>query len=219
MKSITARYEFDRNIKSHATRRFLCTAVLCVAFSLAQAETVEWHFLNYLPPPASFVITPASPAIGETINFVSPANGEVYLNSIAAADAFGNPLLSVDSVNLIVTVTFTPPLNEPIPNIADPVGGVDGNFVPLNTGTWSFQILSNSFTFTVTGPSLEIVSASNQILISWTALVPDYILQTSTNLSAGSWNNITNGISNNGTNYVFTNSVSSQAAFYRLKQQ
>src|SRR5271169_3738997 len=95
------RREFNSHTGRQTSRRFLCAAVLCVAFSITKAATVEWCFLGdyppVAPPPSSFVIVPAAPTIADNISFIAPANGEVYLNDIAAADAFGNPLISVDS--------------------------------------------------------------------------------------------------------------------------
>jgi hypothetical protein len=44
-------------------------------------------------------------------------------------------------------------------------------------------------------------------------------LQTSTNLSSGSWSNVISGISTVGTNYVLTNTVNSKTAFFRLRLQ
>jgi hypothetical protein len=43
-------------------------------------------------------------------------------------------------------------------------------------------------------------------------------LQTTPDLSAGSWSNITSGITVAGSNYTFTNTMSGQAAFFRLQQ-
>jgi hypothetical protein len=198
-------------------------AILGVAFSFAQAATVEWHFLGTAPPfaplPSSFVTSPAAPTITDTISFIAPANGESYLNAYAAADAYGNPVISVDSTNRIVSVTFTAPLNEAIPQIVLLVGGVDGQCGPLDGGSWVFNILTNSYTFTVAGPALGIAPAGDRVVLSWSALGSNYVLQAASDVAAGSWSNITNGITTNGTGYVFTKTISSQTAYYRLKQQ
>jgi hypothetical protein len=190
---------------------------------MASAATVEWHYVGLptpiIPLPTSLVISPAAPTITNTINFIAPANGEVYLNAIAAADAFGNPLISVDFTNQIVDVTFTAHLDEPIPDFAAPVCGVNGQFGPLDAGTWTFNILTNSYTFTVSGPPIGIARAGDQVVISWTALASIYALQVTTNLSNESWSNVTNGITTDGTNCFFSSSVTSQATFYRLRRQ
>jgi uncharacterized repeat protein (TIGR03803 family) len=68
-------------------------------------------------------------------------------------------------------------------------------------------------------PSLGITTASNQVVISWPASVTNYILQSSAKLFPGSWSNITTGITTNGLDYVCTNAVTNQAAFFRLQHQ
>jgi uncharacterized repeat protein (TIGR03803 family) len=62
-------------------------------------------------------------------------------------------------------------------------------------------------------------SSSNQVVISWPISALTYALQTSTSLASGSWSNITNGITTNGTNNVFTITASGPAAYFRLQQQ
>jgi hypothetical protein len=165
------------------------------------------------------VISPAAPTIADTISFIAPVNGEVYLNGNAAADFYGNPLISVDFTNRTVAVTFTARLDEPIPNIVFPVSGVNGQFGPVDAGTWVFNVVTNSYTFTVSGPPLGIALTGVQVVLSWMALASIYALQVTTNLSTGSWSDVTNGITTNGTNCLFTTVVSSQAAFYRLRQE
>jgi hypothetical protein len=195
---------------------------------LAPTATVEWHLLEtglgYTPPPSSFVISPVDPNTADTISFVAPAEGEGGMNYFAAADTYGNPAISVDSTNRTVSVTFSAPLDEPIPNVVLPVSGVDGQIGPLKAGTWVFEILTNAYTFNVAGPSLGITPAGNQVVISWTASGSNLVLQAATDLSTGNWSNVTTGITTNavapnGITYVFTNAVSSQAAYFRLKQQ
>jgi len=68
-------------------------------------------------------------------------------------------------------------------------------------------------------PSLGIVQAGKQVVLSWPTWAPNFGLQITTNLSSGSWSNITSGITNAGANYVFTNKMNSKAAFFRLRQQ
>jgi uncharacterized repeat protein (TIGR03803 family) len=73
------------------------------------------------------------------------------------------------------------------------------------------------FALTLPVPSLGIVPSGNQIVISWPASAANYILQTSADLSSGSWNDVPNGIFTNGNNCVLTNTAGSQAAFFRLQ--
>jgi hypothetical protein len=67
-------------------------------------------------------------------------------------------------------------------------------------------------------PRLGIIASANQVVLSWPTNAAGYVLQSTTNLSAGNWGSITNGISTDGSYYVFTNAASGKAAFFRLKQ-
>jgi hypothetical protein len=213
-------------IKRPATLPLVCAVVLCVAFSTALAATVEWHLLGDpgTPPPTSFVTTPAILTPADTISFVSPVDGKIYQNAEAAADICGNPLISVDVTNQIVAVNFTPPLDEPIPG-PFLVSGIDGQFGPIGAGTWQFLVFSNSgalifsTNFSVANPSLGIVLAGKQVVLSWAVWASNYVLQTAADLSSGSWRNVTNGISTNGASCIFTNTVGGQAAYFRLQEQ
>jgi uncharacterized repeat protein (TIGR03803 family) len=73
------------------------------------------------------------------------------------------------------------------------------------------------FALTLALPALGIAPAGNQVVISWPDSVPNFVLQTATDLSSGSWSNISNGINTVGTNYVFINTVAGQTAFFRLQ--
>jgi len=65
---------------------------------------------------------------------------------------------------------------------------------------------------------MGITTAGNKIILSWPTNATSFTLQFITNLSSGSWSNVTSGISTVGTNYVFTNTVDGNASFFRLKQ-
>jgi hypothetical protein len=168
------------------------------------------------------VTSPSNPATGETISFVAPIDGKIYDNAEAAAEIYGNPLISVDSTNHTVTVTFTPPASGPNPGVYF-VSGIDGEFGPLAAGSWVFQIFTNSGSlalstnFDVGATALGIALAGDQVVLCWPALGSNFVLQTATNLSTGSWSNITDGIATSGTNYVFTNDITCQAAYFRLQ--
>ncbi len=68
------------------------------------------------------------------------------------------------------------------------------------------------------GPQLTIIPSGNTVALYWPTSASGYTLQSTTNLSAGSWSSITNGIGMIGSYYAFTNATSGQAAFFRLKQ-
>jgi len=67
-------------------------------------------------------------------------------------------------------------------------------------------------------PMVGIAKAGNKIVLSWPTNAGSYTLQSITNLSFGSWSNVTSGINNVGTNYVFTNAMNGKADFFRLSQ-
>ena len=67
-------------------------------------------------------------------------------------------------------------------------------------------------------PRLGITLTGNKVVISWPTSAASYALETTTNLSAANWGGISNGIVTAGANYVFTNSISTKPAFFRLKQ-
>jgi uncharacterized repeat protein (TIGR03803 family) len=67
-------------------------------------------------------------------------------------------------------------------------------------------------------PSMRIATAGNKIVLSWPTNATSFTLQSITNLSSGSWSNVTSGIVTVGTNYVFTNTVNGNASFFRLMQ-
>ena len=74
------------------------------------------------------------------------------------------------------------------------------------------------FAMPVPLPSLAIASAGNQIVLSWPTNAASFSLQSVTNLTSGSWSNVTSGIATNGSNYVYTNTPSGTVGFFRLKQ-
>jgi uncharacterized repeat protein (TIGR03803 family) len=68
-------------------------------------------------------------------------------------------------------------------------------------------------------PPLGIVPAGNHVVISWPIWAQNCQLQASTNLTAGSWSNITSGITTVSAGHVFTNAVSGNTVFFRLQGQ
>ncbi len=68
------------------------------------------------------------------------------------------------------------------------------------------------------GPQLTIIPSGNTVALYWPTSASGYTLQSTTNLSAGSWSSISNGIGTIGSYYAFTNATGGQAAFFRLKQ-
>lgn len=79
----------------------------------------------------------------------------------------------------------------------------------LNASLWLAQ--------TATPPVLKMALVNqNSYQLTWPVAAGSYTLQNSTNLST--WSTISNGIQTVGTNSVFTNKLSGQLQFFRLKQ-
>lgn len=68
-------------------------------------------------------------------------------------------------------------------------------------------------------PDLTIVPAGNQSVVSWPSWAANYELQITTDLSSGSWSNVTTGITSLSTGFAFTNALNLQTVFFRLKAQ
>jgi uncharacterized repeat protein (TIGR03803 family) len=96
---------------------------------------------------------------------------------------------------------------------------LSGNTLYGTTESGGSNGFGNVFALSLPAPSLGIAPAGSQIVLSWPASASNYVLQTAADLSSGSWSNITNGVFTSGTNYVLTNTVSNQAAFFRLQQE
>jgi hypothetical protein len=87
-------------------------------------------------------------------------------------------------------------------------------------GTTVFSLLITGITAQTNPPVLNIERVSSDtVIILWPKAAGNFSLQTSTNLSSGSWSNVISGISTVGTNYVLTNTVNSKTAFFRLRLQ
>jgi hypothetical protein len=85
----------------------------------------------------------------------------------------------------------------------------------ISTGGQAFTLLGTI----ITPPSLEISQTGSQFVVSWSLSASNYVLQTTSDLSFGSWTNISDGIYSNEANYVYTNLATGNMAYYRLQQQ
>ena len=68
-------------------------------------------------------------------------------------------------------------------------------------------------------PTLAIAPSNNQSLVSWPTWAPNFPFQDTTNLSSGVWNDIPNTINIFGANYLFADTMTGNAVFFRLKGQ
>ena len=67
-------------------------------------------------------------------------------------------------------------------------------------------------------PSLRVTRIGNALVLSWSAEVTNFVLESSTVLGANaSWASVTNAIALSGGSWVATNTLASGAAYYRLR--
>jgi len=93
-----------------------------------------------------------------------------------------------------------------------------GNTLYGTTSGGGSSFYGTVFALTLT-PSLGIVLAGNQVIVSWPTWAPNFTLQITTNLSSGAWGEVTNAASIVSGNYVVTNAVSGNIMFFRLEGQ
>jgi hypothetical protein len=92
----------------------------------------------------------------------------------------------------------------------------------LGQGIYGPTIFSVTITNTTAPTNLPVflsikLANPNTAVISWPSSATNYSLQISTNLSSGSWSNITGGITTVSTNDVLSNNVNGKANFFRLQ--
>ncbi len=69
-------------------------------------------------------------------------------------------------------------------------------------------------------PRLQAQVSAHSLLLHWTALAPEYVLETTSSFSGGSgWTTITNGLWTNANLVSFTNTLDGICGFYRLRRQ
>jgi len=67
-------------------------------------------------------------------------------------------------------------------------------------------------------PTLQLTLVSSQIVLSWPSWATNFVLEASSHLGQGSaWFAVTNPVTISNDNFVETNSIDSEAAFYRLR--
>jgi hypothetical protein len=85
-------------------------------------------------------------------------------------------------------------------------------------GATGFSLVFGGSGTSTTQPILTIqrISAST-VDVSWPTAAGNFNLQSSPNLTVGSWSNIVGGITTLGSNYVLTSAINGNAAFFRLE--
>jgi uncharacterized repeat protein (TIGR03803 family) len=136
---------------------------------------------------------------GEGIVFAINTNGTGFTNLYSFTPTSGNYNVNNEGAEPYTSLTLS---NNTLYGAAY-WGGSSGN------GT--------VFALSLPVPSLGIVPTGNQIVLSWPTSAANFSLQTSPDLF--NWRIVTNGITAIASNYVLTNTASSQSAFFRLKSQ
>jgi hypothetical protein len=70
--------------------------------------------------------------------------------------------------------------------------------------------------YEVTAPLLDISRSPGHVLLSWSAFIPGYALESTTNLASGNWNSVGIAPVMIGNWYYVTNSISISGKFFRL---
>jgi len=206
-----------------ATVGFFYAAAFYVGQASASEAIVQWHVVTNGSPTVAFALIPANPTTTNVISFVAPTDGKAYINYCLAAVVNGNPAITVDVTNQIITVSFSPPpTNVACPEIVLPVDGVEGQFGPLTAGTWVFDILQNAYMFNVTEVplllSIRALTNSSALQLEWPVSGDTFALEYNDNLAQGNWQAVTNPatiLSNRNTVQIYADSVS---RFFRLRQ-
>jgi hypothetical protein len=72
--------------------------------------------------------------------------------------------------------------------------------------------------FIETAPTLRLSLVGSQIVLSWPSWATNFVLETSSRLgTASAWFTVTNPVTVSNENFIKTNAVDSEAAFYRLR--
>jgi uncharacterized repeat protein (TIGR03803 family) len=151
---------------------------------------------------------------GNTLYGTAEANGIWESGTIFSVNTDGS------AFTILYSFTALDPVSGTNSDGANPLGVVlSGNTLYGTTEKGGSTGLGTVFALTLPPPTLGIAPAGNQVVITWTDLTSNYVLQTAADLSSGNWSNITNGMVTDGTGYTFTANVTGQTAYFRLQQQ
>jgi hypothetical protein len=162
--------------------------------------------------PAVFLTNTLPGSVQFQFGSINPSSGRSFVTTV------GNPIianLGTIAVSNAVTVTLTvkPQATGLISDTAVVVGGYTDPVSTNNTSTASTTV------YVIPVLAVQTPSA-NQIQISWSVLLSDYILQYSTNLvDTNAWSDVQTAPDYVGDQKVVTETIGSGMRFYRLKQQ
>ncbi|MCP4455755.1 MAG: hypothetical protein GY809_30210, partial [Planctomycetes bacterium] len=128
-------------------RRKSLIILLCLVSAQAFAVSVTW--IDGVNPPISWTVDPNHPGTSDIITFSGPLN-YVYSSSCTARGSLGGtPLVTVDTINREVTLSFVGPPPASCDPVWSPVSGLQGDFGPLPSGNWIFKSSSPQIPFIV----------------------------------------------------------------------
>jgi secreted PhoX family phosphatase len=88
----------------------------------------------------------------------------------------------------------------------------------LLVADYSNSTIRQGIAASVPAPDLQILFANNQVILTWPAWASNYVLETSALLTeVNAWFPITNGITLSPGGFVFTTTIDTPSAFYRLR--
>ena len=120
---------------------------LCLISAPAFAASVTW--IDGISPPIAWTIEPNHPEPSDTITFSGPLNF-IYSSSCNARGSLGGtPLITVDTFNREVILSFVGPPPESCAAVWAPVSGLQGDFGPLAAGYWIFKSTSPQIPFNI----------------------------------------------------------------------
>ena len=125
----------------------LILAIAVIAFSsVGQGAEVRWIPGQSYPHPWS--IEPTQPIETEIIQFSGPTR--YYMNRCAAERMLGGkPLLVVNRTAKTIELQFKAPPTSGCPDTPSPVSGLEGQFGPLEIGSWRFFCVKPGVTFSL----------------------------------------------------------------------
>jgi hypothetical protein len=83
----------------------------------------------------------------------------------------------------------------------------------------SLPVSYNAGSLSISNPLLTIMAASHlngKLVLTWSAALSGYNLESSTNLTGSNWKVVSSGIATNGSTVTLTNLMTNSAMFYRL---
>jgi len=104
-------------------------------------------------------------------------------------------------------------------SLADSEAASPPYFPPVSMSQSRTQFLSFTFTVTPNLPRLSINRSGTNVVLSWSAVYSNFVLETKAPLSpALAWNPAPGPVATIGTNLVVTNRTTASSAYYRLRK-